>query len=162
MEKILVYTLIVLTLNTGCNKEELSKQIIPIPKERSENALVKSNNRTLNQVKMPQDGDESTNGNHNVTSLIISNSPLLQFTPDTIHVPVGTQVQLYSNVDAVYGSVPNIHGEWRSWNVPSGQITRYGGLLSTYSAGMIRITYTCGVMGTNLPNYQVSTRILVH
>lgn len=153
--KRLFTTILIFTLTAGCSKEELSNGIIPNPNEWFEIGLVRGDSKTLKQTKIHQDNFETD-------SLIISNNPSLVFTPDTIRVPVGTQVQLYSNVNRVYGGVPNINGEWRSWNVPAAQVTRQGGLVTTYNTGVIRITYTCGVMGTNLPNYQVSTRILVY
>jgi len=159
--KKLFTTILIFTLTAGCNKEELSNGIIPNPNERFETGLVRDGNKTLNQIKMSQD-EVLTNGTNNVTSLIISNSPLLQFTPDTIRIPVGTQIQLYSNVNSVYSGQTNIYGEWRSYNIPAAQVTRQGGLVTTYNTGVIRITYTCGVMGTNLPNYQASTRILAY
>lgn len=158
--KKLISLLIILTVASSCQKQEVTNGLISDQKENPV-GLVKGSSRVLNQQKMSQD-DISSNGTNNVTSLIISNSPLLQFTPDTIRVPVGSQVQLYSNVSSVYPGGSSIHGEWRSWNIPAGQVTRYGGLVQTYTTGIIRITYTCGVMGTNLPNYQVSTRILVY
>ena len=156
MKKLFILLFIPL-LFSGCNKKELSNSIIPNPNERFESISIRSGNMIQKENRIHQDDFETD-------SLIISNDSSLLFTPDTIRVPVGTQVQLYSNVNRVYGGVPNIYGEWRSHNIPGGQVTRHSGMVTTNPSftGVIRITYTCGVIGTNLPNYQTSTRILVY
>lgn len=112
-------------------------------------------NMIARQDKMNQD-DTINNDTNYLTPLIISNSPLLQFTPDTIYVAVGSEVQFYSNINQVYNNHPNAYGEWRSWNLSCGQITQLGGTLMVYNSGIIRIIYTCGVIGSALPNYQKS------